>query len=57
VPRLSTNLDDVGPERPVHIVKETAMHPDILRQIAVEHLRDLRAEARAARLARAARDR
>ena len=31
------------------------MHPDIIRQIAAEHLRDLRAEARAERRARKAR--
>jgi hypothetical protein len=31
------------------------MHPEILRQIANEHLRELRAEARAARRARKAR--
>jgi hypothetical protein len=37
------------------IVKETVMHPEILRQLADEHLRDLRAEARAARRARKAR--
>jgi hypothetical protein len=54
VPRLSTNLENVGPEGPVRIIKETAMHPEILRLIADEHLRDLRAEARAARRARKA---
>lgn len=33
------------------------MHPEIIRQIAEEHLRDLRAEATAARRARKARGR
>jgi hypothetical protein len=33
------------------------MHPDIIRQIADEHVRDLRAEARAERRARKARGR
>jgi hypothetical protein len=33
------------------------MHPEIIRQIADEHLRDLRAEARAQRRARKARTR
>jgi hypothetical protein len=57
VSRLSANLEGVGPEGPVRIVKEIAMHPDIIRLIADEHLRDLRAEARAARRARRARAR
>jgi hypothetical protein len=57
VARLSTNLEDVGPEGPVRTIKETAMHPEIIRLIADEHLRDLQAEARALRRARKARAR
>jgi hypothetical protein len=37
--------------------KETKMHPEIIRQIADQHARELRAAAKAARRARKARAR